>query len=519
MSSETEILKEKVENNEVVQELLRSPTLKKAVENPRLITRELNNRSLYHFLRWAWPELSGQPFVDNWHIKYLCDELEEVARRVGRRERKKHDLLINVPPGSTKTILCSIVFPVWCWTQWYWMRFITASYSSALSLESAEYCRDLVKSQKFKEIYPDIDIKSDKDTKGNFKIVKKIPSLINNYFAREKSGGNRFSTSVGGTLTGFHGDIIIWDDPINPQQSFSEIQLDIANRWIDETLPTRKTNKEVSVTIGIMQRLSREDPTGHILSKKKENTRHICMPGEIRGYKHMVKPKELVKYYKDGLFDVNRLSWKVLQELESDLGQYGYAGQIGQSPAPAGGGMFKTDFFQMTSEIFKEKDYLRSVRSWDKAGSQKSGTYTVGVRISRMKDGKFLIDDVKRGQWSSDVREKIIRQTAEVDGGKVDIVIEQEGGSGGKESAESTVRNLAGFHVEIKNPTGDKVARADPYSVQVNNGNVMLRTANWNKDFIDEHMLFPASTYKDQVDAAAQGFNYLTRKRNVRRIT
>jgi predicted phage terminase large subunit-like protein len=517
MEIETEIVKE--QDSGMVSNLIQDPKIRKIMENPRLITREMNNRSLHHFLRWAWSELSSQPYVDNWHIKVLCHELEEVARRVGNREKKKHDLLINVPPGSTKTILCTIVFPVWCWTQWYWMRFITASYSSQLSLESAEFCRDLVRSQKFREIYPDIDIKADKDTKGNFKIVKKIPSLINDYFAREKSGGNRFSTSVGGTLTGFHGDIIIWDDPINPQQAFSDIQLDIANRWIDETLPTRKTNKEVSVTIGIMQRLHGNDPTGHILEKNKENVRHICLPGEIRGYKDNVKPQELVKYYTNELFDENRLSWKVLKELEADLGQYGYAGQIGQLPAPAGGGMFKTDFFQTTSETFKQTDYLWTARSWDKAGTAKSGAYTVGVKISKMKNGLFLIDDVKRGQWSSDVRERIIRQTAEVDGDKVHIVIEQEGGSGGKESAEGTVRNLAGFHVEVVNPTGDKVARADPYSVQVNNGNVVLRTAGWNKDFVDEHKLFPVSTYKDQVDAAAQGFNYLTRKRNVRRIT
>jgi predicted phage terminase large subunit-like protein len=493
--------------------------VKFALANPLVIQRELNNRSLYNFLVWAWPEISGHPFIDNWHIKYLCQELEKVAYQVGERRPKEYDLLINIPPGSTKTIICSIIFPVWCWTKWYWMRFITASYSSTLALESAEYSRDLIKSTRFRELYPELDIKSDKDTKTNYKIVKKYPSDVSNYYSREKLGGNRYSTSVGGTLTGFHGDILVWDDPINPQQAFSDTQLEIANKWIDQTLPTRKTNKKVSVTIGIMQRLHQDDPSGHLLEKRKENLKHICLPGEVlHGFRELVKPRSLIKFYQDGLFDVNRLPLTVLEELKTDLGQYGYAGQIGQNPAPAGGGMFKVEHFQMVNEIFAKMDYVRTVRYWDKAATATKGAaYTVGVKMSLMRNGKFLIDDVKRGLWSSDKREDIIKQTAEADGVNVFVQVEQEPGSGGKESAEGTIRNLAGFLVSAEKPTGNKEKRADPLSVQVNNGNVLLRVADWNKIFIDEFILFPNSTFKDHVDATSGAFNFLIKKKDVKR--
>jgi len=503
-----------------VGKVVTDPVMEKLLKNPSLIQRELNNRSLYQFLIWAWDEVSGHPFIDNWHIRYLCSELEKIAYDVGERKPKKHDLLINVPPGSTKTLICSIVFPVWCWTKWYWMRFITASYSSQLSLESADFSRDLIKSQRFQEVYPELVIKADKDSKGNYKIAKKIRSKVNKHYFTEKLGGYRYSTSIGGTLTGYHGDVIIWDDPINPQQAFSELQLDIANRWIDQTLPTRKTSKECSVIIGIMQRIHQSDPAGHLLNKEKANLKHICLPGEIRNYREFVKPKGLIKFYKNDLFDVNRLSWNVLHELEVDLGQYGFAGQIGQNPSPAGGGMFKTDHFQMVNEVFPPKMYIKSVRYWDKAASTgKKAAYTCGVRISKMKNGMFLIDDVKRGRWGTDERERIIKQTAEVDGTNVFIVVEQEPGSGGKDSAQGTVRNLAGYMVETDRPTGDKEKRADPLSVQVNEGNVMLRVADWNLRFKEEFSLFPFSTYKDQVDATAGGFNYLTRKKDVKRIT
>lgn len=502
----------------IEKEISRDARLIEALKNPLLVQRELNNRSLYAFLKWAWPEISNQPFIENWHIPYLCKELEEVAIRVGEKRKKEHDLLINVPPGSTKTILCSIIFPVWCWTKWFWMRFITASYSATLALESAEYSRDLIKSVRFKEMYPELDIKSDKDTKSNYKIVKRIISPISEFSSREIKGGNRYTTSVGGTLTGFHGDVLIWDDALNPQQALSDKELEIANHWIDHTLSTRKTNKDVSVIIGIMQRLHQNDPSGHLLEKQKENLRHICLPGEIIHFEDMLKPAELKVHYKDGLFDVNRMPTRVLEELEADLGQYGYAGQIGQSPTPPGGGMFKVDHFQMTNQIFQPNEYVRSVRYWDKAGSAGKGAYTVGVKISKMRNGYFLIDDVKRGQWGTNVRENIIKQTAEADGKNCWVVVEQEPGSGGKESAENTIRGLVGFLAEADRPTGDKTSRADPLSVQVNNGSVMLRIATWNKVFVEEFKYFPNSTYKDQVDATSGGFNFLIKKKMAKRV-
>lgn len=499
--------------------------MREAMMNPQATARYLNGQSFYHFLRYFWDGVSPHKFQGNWHIEFLCKELERLARNVGSRTPREYDLIINVPPGSTKTITCSIMFPVWCWAHvGYWMRFICASYSGALSLESAEYCRELVRSPKFQELYPDIDIKEDKDTKSNFKIIKKefnvghVPKIL--------IGGSRYSTSVGGTLMGFHADILIVDDPLNPTQAASDLELANANRWMEQTLPTRKTSKDITPTILIMQRLHQDDPSGHILAKQKENIRHICLPGEIRNYRKQVQPPDMVKFYQDDLLDVNRISWKVLKDLEADLGQYGYAGQVGQDPTPPGGGMFKVDHFVMINAPFRPIDTIHTVRYWDKAGTEGDGTFTVGVKMSKVKvkvnaeikDG-WVIEDVKRGRWGTHERERIIRATAEADGPKVEIWVEQEPGSGGKESAEGSIRNLAGFVVRAERPTGDKAFRADPYSVQVNNHAFMMVNAMWNREFIEEHRFFPFSTYKDQVDAASGAFNKLVHKKIARRIT
>ena len=216
--------------------------LKEALKYPFAVTRELNNRNFYHFLKYFWPVVSAHPFQHNWHIQYLCAELEKIAERVAKRLPREYDLIVNVPPGTTKTITVSIMFPAWCWTKWPSLRFITASYSSALSLESADYCRDLIKSTQFQNVYPDIAVREDKDTKSNFKIVQKDLKHVLNTFRPTKSivGGGRYTTSVGGTLMGFHGDILIVDDPLNPTQAVSEVELGIANHWMEQTLPYKE---------------------------------------------------------------------------------------------------------------------------------------------------------------------------------------------------------------------------------------------------------------------------------------
>lgn len=478
--------------------------LKKAILNPEKARAELCRRSFFHFLQEFWSEVSNDEFKPNWHIELLCNELSLLAHRVASNQPKEYDLIINIPPGTTKTITCSIMFPVWCWTKWFWMKFITGSYSGPLSLESAEYSRDIVRSERFTQLFPELTIKQDKDTKSNFRVQKSYGKNTVKY------GGTRFSTSIGGTVTGFHGHIILIDDPLNPQQAASDTELKTANQWVSQTLSTRKVDKANTPTVIVMQRLHQNDPSGTWLANKNHRVKHICLPGEIRNYKDELKPAELVHYYKDGLLDPVRMPWSVLKDMEADLGQYGFAGQVGQRPTPPGGGMFQVDMINIVDSLH---GVVETVRAWDKAGSKDTGAHTAGVKMSRLKSGKWIIEDVKRGQWASHERERIIRSTAEADGKNVIIWHEQEPGSGGKESAEQTTLNLAGFSAHAECPRGDKIFRADPFSVQVNNGNVMLLRGDWNHAFIEELRFFPFSTYKDQTDSAGMAFSKLSKRR------
>jgi len=158
------------------------------------------------------------------------------------------------------------------------------------------------------------------------------------------------------------------------------------------------------------------------------------------------------------------------------------------------------------------------VRYWDKAGTQDGGKFSAGVLMGRRPSGRFVVADIVRGQWSALNRETVIKQTALSDAqlrGAVSVWTEQEPGSGGKESAENTVRNLAGFKVHAERVTGDKVTRAGPFSAQAEAGNVDIVQAGWTEKFLVELQNFDGvHGFCDQVDAASGAFNKLASARS-----
>jgi predicted phage terminase large subunit-like protein len=123
--------------------------------------------------------------------------------------------------------------------------------------------------------------------------------------------------------------------------------------------------------------------------------------------------------------------------------------------------------------------------------------------------GVYYIEDVIRGQWSAGKREQVIKQTAEIDGPIVRVYHEQEPGSGGKESAENTTRNLAGYTARADKVTGDKVTRAEPFAAQCEGHNVKIKKADWNRSYLERLTAFPNATYKDDIDASSGAFNKL----------
>jgi predicted phage terminase large subunit-like protein len=447
----------------------------------------------FEFVREFWDTIIAEPPVLNWHIELLCRELQKLAMGVRKKEPKRYDLIINIPPGLTKSTICSQMFPAWVWTFMPEAKFICGSYSHSLALKDSIKTRDIIQSEKYRCLFPHVRMREDENTKGLFTNTEK---------------GFRLSVGVGGLATGYHGHFLIVDDPLNPEESFSKPQLEAATRWIRQTLLSRKVDAKVSPLILIQQRLHVQDPSGELLQSHGSPIRHICLPGELTDN---VKPEGLKRFYQDGLLDPVRLPRSVLRTMEEDLGPYGYAAQILQDPVPLGGGMFEVEKLQIVDSV--DAPIVRKVRAWDKAGTKDGGAYSVGVLMGVDDRKRFWVLDVRRGQWSSAQRERIIQQTAEEDGEEVEVVIEVEPGSGGKESGENTAANLAGYRVALVKASADKESRAYPFSSQVGAGNVMVLRRSWTREFLDELRAFPASRYKDQVDAASMAFNRLVKKK------
>jgi len=452
--------------------------------------------NFYEFFKFFWSTLNHEKLVDNWHIKYLCDELQSVAERVFRREKKEYDLIINIPPSMSKTSILNIYFPLWCWVNDYTIPFISVSYSYQLSINISEKCRDVLRSDLFKKYFFDVKIKEDSDTKQLFRVVKD-----------NQVGGFRYATSVGGTISGIHGHFILLDDTVNAVDSLSDTMIRNTNDWLDNVIYSRKVDNEVSVVILIMQRLHENDPTGYLLEKNK-NIKHICLPA-IESDK--VQPTALKTNYVDGLLDPKRLSKDILEQKRIEMGDYAFSMQYLQEIVPKSGSFFDVSKLLIVNSI-DEKEFVRVVRYWDKAGTHQAGCYTVGVKMAMLKNRTYAVLDVVRGQWEAGEREKIIKQVAELDGREVSIIVEQEPGSGGKESAEATIRNLAGYRCYADRPTGDKILRADTFAVQLNAGNVAILRAEWNSEYRRELEFFPYGKYKDQIDASSGAFNILLKQ-------
>jgi len=468
------------------------------------LMRSICQDSLVDFVKEFWEVLvPDEELIWNWHIKYLCDELQQVAERVIAKKPKEYDLVINISPGSTKSTLASIMLPAWMWSRMPSARIIGGSYSSELSMDLSRKNRDMVRSEKYQKMFPNIELRMDQDVKS--------------YFANT-SGGSRYATSTGGAVTGFHAHLIVIDDPLDPGLAVSEIELKKANTWITETINQRKVDKTITPIILIMQRLHQNDPTADILRRAKEAQRnavlqgnedapmrvkHICLPAEVS---ERVHPPELKKKYVGGLMDPVRLSEEVLNDIRPK--EYLYAGQFMQWPVPVGGGMFKIE--RLAIDVPPARHWQQIVRFWDKAATEGGGAYSVGVKMGKDEQGYYWVLHVCRGRWSSEVREERILQCAQIDGKDVIVGLEQEPGASGKTDVRTTIKMLAGYRIKAVCPSGDKTQRADPFSVQVNSRNVRMAAGEWNTAYLEELEFFPASTYKDQVDASSGAFDLLS---------
>lgn len=453
------------------------------------VKKELAERKLTHFLKQAWSQVEpSYKYIHNWHIDVMSEHLEAV------RHSQIQQLVINIPPRCMKSLECAVMFPAWCWTTMPSDKFLFASYAQNLSVRDSMKMRRLIKSDWYQERWP-MSLLGDSDNKMKFE---------NEYT------GYRIATSVGGVGTGEGGDYVCADDPHNVVEGESDAKREEVLKWWDESMATRLNDPKTGRRIVIMQRVHQNDLVGHILSTG--GWVHCCLPMEY-------VPKVLVDMaspvrardprIKEGdLLWPERIGEVEIARLKKNMGVYAYAGQMQQDPTPRKGAMIDVDKIEM--RVSPSAPIKRMVRCWDKAGTEGAGARTAGVKIALLTNKRLCIMDVRKGQWAAPKRNAIMRNVAQMDTKNVRIYIEQEGGSGGKESAENSVKELVGFRAYAEVPKGDKEMRAEPFSIQVDASNVECLLGDWNEEYLEELRKFPNGTFKDQTDATSLCVKKLT---------
>lgn len=454
---------------------------------------ELCRRKFSFFVKEFWSTIIAEELVWSTHMDVICDEIQLVYERTFLqpdsdntekqiRLPKLYDLIINIPPGTSKSTIVTIMAPAWAWTRDASLRMITGSYSDSLATEHSVKSRDIIQSDKYKLYFPEIHIKDHKGLKTNYETT---------------ANGQRFATSVGGTVTGVHAHVLTIDDPLNPKQAASKLECKSANDWMDKTLSMRKVDKSVSVTILIMQRLSVDDCTGHALSKKKENVKHICLPAELSDN---VAPEELRNIYKDGLLDPNRLSLEILIEAKKDLGSSAYAGQMGQRPAPEGGEIWQKWFVEIDDHLFPDIDEAVDIGSdWDLAYTKDDKNSASAYFTSGKIDGGIYLFDFG---WDWLEFPELIKWMKTKDGPHY-----IEAKASGKSAKQTLTKyGIPAIEVNIKGGA-DKVARAKMATPTAEAGLVHIKKSMAQKLYHDERqgiLFFPNGAYADLADALAQ---------------
>ena len=288
----------------------------------------------------------GQTYVRSWHIEAIAWQLERVRRGELRR------LIINMPPRSLKSIMASVAFPAFVLGRDPSQRVICISYSGDLSKKHSNDFRAVLETPWYRSTFPNARIGRYKNTETEIELTAR---------------GFRFATSVGGTLTGRGGGITIIDDPLKPDDAFSETKRQAANQWFNNTLLSRLDDKKTGAIVLVMQRVHIDDLTGFVLDQS-EGWEVLSLPAIAEvdedipiwgGRKHHRKVGEVLSPEREPLY--------ILEDMKRQIGSDAFSAQYQQQPAPPGGAMVKRHWVKRYSELPPASERLFTLQSWDTA--------------------------------------------------------------------------------------------------------------------------------------------------------
>lgn len=445
----------------------------------RVLEQEAEQRTQIRNNLTDWVLAAG--FTPAKHHRLLLRELEAVSR--GDVDR----LMVLMPPGSAKSTYASILFPAWWFTQHPASSVILVSHTADLAHHFGRQVREIVTEHAARLGYR---LSGDSRSSGRW---------------RTSMNGHYYAVGVRGPLTGRRADLAIIDDPI---KSYAEA--DRANsrehlwNWYRADLLTRL--RPGGRVVVIMTRWHEDDLGGRLLSRYGSEWRLVRLPA-------LAEPGDpLGRDAGDALWPDWEDAAALVRKRET-IGERSWSALFQQAPQPASGSLFKPSKIEFIDTPFATGN-ARCVRAWDLAASQADGDndpdWTVGLKMLRADDGRFIVLDVVRLRGSPNKVTTTIAETAHCDGRDVIVCLPQDPGQAGKHQVSWLTSQLAGFQVIASRESGSKATRARPVSCQVEAGNIAVIRAEWNHAFLDELRDFPHGRKDDQVDALSRAFAMLT---------
>ena len=439
---------------------------------------------LYAFIQMAVGIVSpGSPYQHNWHIDAIAAALMECVE--GRCRR----LIITLPPRCLKSVSVSVAFPAFVLGRDPRKRIIAASYANDLSAKHSRDCRMLMQSAAYHALFPQTRLDPKKNAELEFATTR---------------GGMRLATSVGGTLTGRGGDILIGDDLLKASDAASEAARNTTIEWLRSTLMTRLDDKLNGIIILVMHRLHVDDPVGALLETGEWT--HLKLPAIAEydqdipltwGRTHQRRAGEVLHPLRE--------TQTILDQIRRDMGTANFEAQYQQNPVPPGGGMINTAWFVTYTQPPAPEPGDRIVISWDTAmKSHELADYSVALVFRVRKGVSFLLEVVRERLDYPDLRRRAI-QLAKRYPGSTTIVEDQGSGT----SLAQDLRREGIRTTPIK-PLGDKVMRLNAQLPAIEGGLVHLPAgAPWREDFLTETAAFPNGKHDDQVDALSQALGWI----------
>lgn len=456
------------------------------------VQAERGRRSLHTFVKLCWHVIEADtPFVDNWHIRVICEYLEAITRGEVR------DLIINIPPGCMKSGLVSVFWPIWDWIHNPNQRFLYTSFDQGLTLRDAGKSRVIVLSEFFRKRWGTYTLRAD-DPKGDFETYKPDGT---------SAGGWRFSTSLEGKTTGRHPDKRIIDDPIKPLEATPE-NLKKVIEWYKNTFVTRARDQTKIATVLIMQRLAANDLAGYLGEQGGWEWIKLPMRYDRRIQSVTTRGTPDPRTEDGELLYPERFPEKVVDKLEIDLGPTTAAAQLQQNPTPDKGSVFERDWFNTRYSVLPAMHGVWC-QSWDMAFKGTAGSdFVVGQVWCRVGANYYLMDQVKaRAGFSATVQ--MVRDLSAKWPKALTKLIEDK--ANGSAVIDTLKKELSGL-VPIE-PEGGKIARANAITGIAKAGNIHLpERAAWVGDLVESLVHFPRAAHDDDVDATTQAVFWLSQQ-------